>query len=298
MPVICHVVHNDHVTTTMASTPQTWVAVGQWVTNELLLRRLSNDMASTSTAHASGSAAASSRAGGTADVRLRMPGSLPRSVAVASLAGHTFLCVGTAAGDLLYLPLEPDGPGSLRLGPGRLVTVGISGVAVEFVPARDGAPAHVYAQADQAVCLRVRAEAPSAEGGRQRAHPYRPDPAHDVWPALFSTLISSTGSERENSWLAGPDSFAGFAGAADSACGLLEAVRVHNGDGVVAAVSVHTVEMPNSMAWVSGACDAPFRRVISLRFTARVCTWDPCAWPCNVRCDTAYGKTSCGHAHT
>ena len=42
------------------------------------------------------------------------------------------------------------------------------------------------------------------------------------------------------------------AGGADSAGDLLEAVRVHNGDGVVAAVSVHTAEMPNSMAWVSG----------------------------------------------
>ena len=31
---------------------------------------------------------------------------------------------------------------------------------------------------------------------------------------------------------------------------------MHNGDGVVAAVSVHTAEMPNSMAWVSGAGDA------------------------------------------
>jgi len=168
----------------MASTAQTWVAVGQWVTNELLLRRLSNDMASTSTADASGSAADGSSAGETADVRLTVPGSLPRSVAVASLAGHTFLCVGTAAGDLIYLPLEPDGPGSLRLGPGRLVTVGISGVAVEFVPARDGAPAHVYAQADQAVCLRVRAEAPSAEGGWQEALRHRPYLARSLCPFI------------------------------------------------------------------------------------------------------------------
>ena len=38
---------------------------------------------------------------------------------------------------------------------------------------------------------------------------------------------------------------------------MLEAVRVHNGDGVVAAVSVHTAEMPNSMAWVSGAARCP-----------------------------------------
>ena len=152
----------------MAVTPQTWVAVGQWVTNELLLRRLSHDMASTSRAVAPGPAADNSSATEAADVRLRVPGSLPRSVAVASFAGHTFLCIGTAAGDLIYLPLEPDGPGCLRLGTGRLMTVGISGVAVEFVPARAGAPAHVYAQSDQAVCLRVRAEALSAGGARQR----------------------------------------------------------------------------------------------------------------------------------
>ena len=135
------------------------------MTNELLLRRLSNGTASTSTAATTaGSGTDSNSTAGPADVRLRVPGSLARSAVTATLAGHTFLCVGTAAGDLLYLPLKPDGTGSLRLGPARLVTVGISGVAVESVPARAGAPAHVYAQSDQAVCLRVRAEAPSDAG--------------------------------------------------------------------------------------------------------------------------------------
>ena len=161
----------------MATNPQTWVAVGQWVTNELLLRRLSNGMASASAIDVSSIAADSNSPSEAADlVRLRVPGSLPRHVAIASLAGHTFLYVGTAAGDLLYLPVEPDGSGSLRLGPGRLVTVGISGVAVEFVPARDGAPAHVYAQSDQAVCLRVRVDAPSGEGVRQKARYILPSP--------------------------------------------------------------------------------------------------------------------------
>ena len=142
-----------------------WVAVGQWVTNELLLRRLSHGAASTSAA--AGPTAGDDSGIESADVRLRVPGSLPRSAVTASLAGHTFLCVGTAAGDLLYLPLEPDGSGSLRTGRARLVTVGISGVALESVPARAGAPAHVYAQSDQALCLRVRPEALSNLGARE-----------------------------------------------------------------------------------------------------------------------------------
>ena len=133
---------------------QTWVAVGQWVTNELLLRRLSHGTASTSD---NGSTSP-------ADMRLRVPGGQARSAVVASLAGGTFLCVGTAAGDLLYVPLEPDGSGSLRAGVGRLVTVGISGVALESVPARAGGPAHVYAQSDQALCLRARQHAPTDSG--------------------------------------------------------------------------------------------------------------------------------------
>jgi len=68
----------------------------------------------------------------------------------------------------------------------------------------------------------------------------------------------------------------GFAGAADSACDLLDAVRVHNGDGVVAAVSVHTAEMPNSMAWVSGAGDALCRSINMRQLTARLAFQNVC----------------------
>ena len=45
---------------------------------------------------------------------------------------------------------------------------------------------------------------------------------------------------------------------------------MHNGDGVVAAVSVHTAEMPNSMAWVSGCLLRHTCPVVLRLFTAQV----------------------------
>ena len=153
----------------LCSRLQMWIAVGQWVTNELLLRRLSHGDASTSSA----------------DMRLRVPGGQARSAVVASLAGRTFLCVGTAAGDLLYVPLEHDGSGSLRAGPGRLVTVGISGVALESVPARAGGPAHVYAQSDQALCLRARQHVSPDTGAAMQAV-RNSSRVHDILPRPLS----------------------------------------------------------------------------------------------------------------
>ena len=169
---------------------QTWVAVGQWVTNELLLRRLSHGGASTSE---TGSTS-------TADMRLHVPGGQARSAVVASLAGRTFLCVGTAAGDLLYVPLEPDGSGSLRAGPSRLVTVGTSGVSLESVPAHAGCPAYVYAQSDQALCLRARQHAsPDTGAGTQAARKSRCALVIIRWP-LSARFVHEATSGLARLW--------------------------------------------------------------------------------------------------
>ena len=49
-------------------------------------------------------------------LKYAVTGGQPRSVVGALLAGHWFLCVGTAAGDLLYMQLLPGGDGRLQVG--------------------------------------------------------------------------------------------------------------------------------------------------------------------------------------
>lgn len=138
------------------------------MSNELLLRRLPAPGAGASASSNGGAAGITPQLGGggssaadsAPELRLAVAEGQPRSVAVALLAGCWFLCIGTAAGELLYMPLSwAPGSGGLRVGPGRRLTVGISGVSLQSVPGRAGLPAHVYAQSDQGLCLGARREA-------------------------------------------------------------------------------------------------------------------------------------------
>jgi hypothetical protein len=78
-----------------------WVAVGQWVTNEVRLQRLGS----------SGCSAAAATA--------VLPGQ-PRSLVVADLAGASFLFVGTSSGHVVYYAMLPTAEDGITLGVFRL----------------------------------------------------------------------------------------------------------------------------------------------------------------------------------
>ncbi|KAK9813359.1 hypothetical protein WJX73_002204 [Symbiochloris irregularis] len=130
--------------------------------------------------------------------------------------------VGTSEGSVVFTPLPHDESMRIDLSqeisehPIRRVHAGLGGAMLHYVPARAGlAPAHVYAQADKGLILRERAG----------AGPLAPDAAAEGAPAASCSIDS------------------------------IEAVRVHQADGVVAIAPVHTQDLPASMAWLdrSGA---------------------------------------------
>lgn len=123
------------------------MAIGQWISNEVLLQGLADEIPSCS---------------------VGLPSGQPRSVAVATLCGRRFLFVGTSEGEVIFFSLleacgSGDGSGDSGGGAGglsvegfRRVFVSLSGVDLWVIPARGDTPLHVYAQADQGVILRER----------------------------------------------------------------------------------------------------------------------------------------------
>lgn len=230
-----------------------------------------------------------------------------RSIVTGRMGSTDMLFAGCSDGTVVYAPLPSatsaghESAGDASSPQARRVHAGASGVALHWVPEQQDTAAHVYAQSDKGLVLRVAAGTDSSSAGTgpgqadKSAAPNNKIHLHHLSVAKLVHASSFTGSiqacttrhwtmqaacctmssfcvrEKAVHILA---SLASAAGPATShhrhssqhwahssfrhaliwilgADVELEAVRVHQAEGLVAITPVHTEEMPAAMAWLS-----------------------------------------------